>query len=36
MRSSTSPFVGREDEFRFNQSTRETVVKNYNLRDLEI
>lgn len=24
------PFVGREDEFRFNEQTRETIVKNYN------
>ena len=30
------PFVGREDEFRFNDSTREAVVKNYDLRDLLI
>jgi hypothetical protein len=31
-----SPFVGREDEFRFNESTRETIVKNYDRRDLKI
>ena len=30
------PFAGREDEFRWNERTRETVIKDYNLKDLGI
>ncbi len=30
------PFVGLEDEFRWNEHTRETVIKDYNTQDLGI
>ncbi|MCZ6619574.1 MAG: phytanoyl-CoA dioxygenase family protein [Gammaproteobacteria bacterium] len=30
------PFAGLEDEFRWNEHTRETVLKDYNLKDLGI
>jgi hypothetical protein len=30
------PFAGREDEFRFNEQTRQTVIKDYFMKDLAI
>jgi len=30
------PFVGQEDDFRFNKQTFETVIRNYNVKDLAI
>jgi len=30
------PFVGLENEFRWNEQTRETVIKDYNTQDLGI
>ncbi len=30
------PFAGLEDEFRWNARTRETVLKDYNMKDLGI
>lgn len=31
-----APFVGREDENRWNETTRQTVVRDYNVRDMYI
>ena len=31
-----APFVGREDELRFDEATWERVVRNYNLKDIYI
>ena len=35
-RFSYKPFAGREDEFRFNERTFETVIRNYFMKDLSI